>query len=517
MKKMRIFKLLPIIAAVFALANTLTAKTVSSPIANIRFEVPESWMPITVTHSGDFLVGAGDKKSFIHVSNLPGVRSAQQLKQRAISDRDRLIKQDLVTGRLNYINLSSDTTLYYVDFEFENTSYTNCYFGFEGNYYSCKGLNIPRTTKINILSSISPKEKEEPQAVLAQEQIVPTEKEPAPQKEVLGDEQLSTSESKPQPSEGVEDPSATVKEDTVLLEKLKEKLSDFTLPEGTKEKSIFVLIILGSFLILTMIVKSLFPRRPLPPDLSDGKTGYPIKFDRVYFNLSRVYAFTSKVSRTHIATKYRRNFTLILSSFIFVFAVYPLLKYVYHNHLPHNVNTSAFYLNALIAIFALALLFILIAFLRGLFVTSKIVVRDKKERILCIARKRHFLLNLIDTEIYVRDARGKLMATFTRFKLNPLKCWKLMSWDKNAAVTMRETSVARSIFRRLFGHCWGALRADYNLTVGGKKVGQLLRLNKASNEFALDAKITRVDPLVVAVLAICADTYSPDRWHPWFS
>jgi hypothetical protein len=299
-----------------------------------------------------------------------------------------------------------------------------------------------------------------------------------------------------------------------LAQQLQDSLKNFLFSESFKQIALLLVLAVVLISVIGKIIQIFVKPKPKPP-YWDKKTGlFPIFIKKFKFNLSRKYELTDSDGKIYYAVKYNYPFTFLLTSFLLVFVIYPLFSYVYVSRMQGNAD---FYLTVVLLLFAAAVIFLVLALINILFYSSKIMLYDKAGRFLGKAAKRFFMFNLFSTKITVTNKKDKLLAQLMRPKFKMLKKWRLLLVKKNVVLEFNEISKPKSVLRRIFGHSWGALKSEYNILAGGKAAGKILREKNPSHNFAVNiAEFTDIDPLLTAFTAVCTDTYSPDKFHPWF-
>lgn len=306
------------------------------------------------------------------------------------------------------------------------------------------------------------------------------------------------------------------KKDLLKIHKPLQELKSRIFTENFKQASVFILLLIGFISIFGRIVKFFVPDRKFPGEISDEASPYPVKFVRKHFDLSRVYFFQNGFGEKYKAAKGGYTGVLVLSALILVFLIYPLFTYVY-SVLPEDEQISQIYLGSLVLIFLLAFVFFFIALFRIIFVSSKIVIYDGNFKTRGMVKKRYFLFNLFYIAACITNRKGKPLAVLKKPRFSIIKRWQLLDLDEKLVLEMRESSASKSLLRRIFGHAWGALRSDYDFVMGKEKVGWLFRQNSVFDRFIIYTDIPLdIDPLIISALALTADTYSSDKWHPWF-
>ena len=84
--------------------------------------------------------------------------------------------------------------------------------------------------------------------------------------------------------------------------------------------------------------------------------------------------------------------------------------------------------------------------------------------------------------------------------------------------SLQESNTAKAFFRKLCGHLWGFLRADYFISGQMDSTGTIQNMHAAFDCFTCNLDkpqaINARDLLAVSLLINIRDR---DKWYPWFN
>lgn len=264
----------------------------------------------------------------------------------------------------------------------------------------------------------------------------------------------------------------------------------------------------------------LFTRRRRPDAPANPNSLYPIRFNRLYGTPSLI--FRAKDNQGNILTSLTARWdslflftgmSLVALTFL-TLAVAGLCENI------HLLPLNSFTYNTLYSACSLAIPLGLLIFFCGV-VWSQLVLReitlfDRKGQKAAVILQKGFGLRQERYEIYF--ARSKQVLTVTRKRFSLRRRWTLFNREGNLLAEITETSAARSVLRKLCGHLWGFLRADYAIAGQMDSSGAIQNAHIAFNKFtctldkpqALNAR----DMLAVSLLINIRDR---DKWYPWFN
>ena len=158
-----------------------------------------------------------------------------------------------------------------------------------------------------------------------------------------------------------------------------------------------------------------------------------------------------------------------------------------------------------------------------LLVAGNIYLRSTPRKLSLLDVNDHPVITVVESELSLSDPRGDVFmdGEATPFSLRRRRAegrrhWELLDTAGTAVLTFIEDSPSKARTRRVFGHLWGALRTEYELTSAGRVVGGLKRNWSGWNALRLDmVPLAGLDPRIVAAAAIFIERVDPDRWHPW--
>ena len=260
--------------------------------------------------------------------------------------------------------------------------------------------------------------------------------------------------------------------------------------------------------------------RPVPTPRANPNSLYPIKFLRLYGTPSLI--FRAKDNQGNILTSLSARWdSLFLFSGLAVIALTLLvLGAAGLGEKSGLLPLSAFGYSTLYSACSLIIPLGAAIFFCGI-VWSQLILReitlfDRKGKKAAIILQKGFGLKYERYEIYFARSKDVLIATRKRFALR--RTWQLFSKEGHALASITERSAWRAVLRKICGHTWGLLRADYDISGQMDCQGSIDNAHTPFDRFicnidkpqALNAR----DLLAVSLLINIRDK---DKWYPWFN
>ena len=247
---------------------------------------------------------------------------------------------------------------------------------------------------------------------------------------------------------------------------------------------------------------------------------YPVRFVRLYGTPSLIFRAKDNQGNTLISLSSRWDSLFIFSGILCVILTGVLLALTGVTEQTHWLSLSAFTYNTIYSVCSLLIPLGLILFFCGV-VWSQLLLReinlfDHTGKKAAIILQKGFGLNEEKYEIYFARSREVLTATRKRFAWR--RTWALFNHEHQLLAHIREVSPGRAFWRKLCGHLWGFLRADYEISGRLDSTGSITNAHRAFNRFTcqLDKPqaINARDLLAVSFLINIRDR---DKWYPWFN
>ena len=277
---------------------------------------------------------------------------------------------------------------------------------------------------------------------------------------------------------------------------------------------LFILLLAGAGCLRLLI------RRPhtLPP--ANPNSLYPIKFKRLYGTPSLI--FRAKDNQGNVLTSLSARWD---SLFLFCGLALIVLTLLVLAGAGLGENSgllplSSFAYSTIYSACSLLIPLGAVIFFCGV-VWSQLVLReitlfDRKGKKAAIVLQKGFGLSHERYEIYFARSKDVLVVTRKRFALR--RTWRMFTREGNALATLTETSAWKAVLRKICGHLWGFLRADYTIEGQMDSKGVIQNAHAPFDRFicnidkpqALNAR----DLLVISLLINIRDK---DKWYPWFN
>lgn len=284
--------------------------------------------------------------------------------------------------------------------------------------------------------------------------------------------------------------------------------------------TLIVLAFLFIALQLFTLAVRLFIRRPPQDAPANPNSLYPIRFTRLYGTPSLIFRAKDNQGNILISLSARWDSLFLFTGMGLIVLTFLTLAAAGLCEGAHLLPLSAFTYNTLYSACSLAIPLGMLIFFCGV-VWSQLVLReitlfDRKGQKAAVVLQKGFGLLQERYEIYFARSKDVLTVTRKRFALR--RHWKLFNREGNLLAEITETSALRSALRKLCGHLWGFLRADYHISGQMDCSGAITNRHTAFDKFtctldkpqALNAR----DMLAVALLINIRDK---DKWYPWFN
>lgn len=248
---------------------------------------------------------------------------------------------------------------------------------------------------------------------------------------------------------------------------------------------------------------------------------YPIKFKRLYGTPSLI--FRAKDNQGNILTSLsaRWDSVFLFSGMALIVLTLLVLAVTGLGENTGLLPLSQFAYNTIYSACSLLIPLGAVIFFCGI-VWSQLILReitlfDRKGKKAAIILQKGFGLTHERYEIYFARSKDVLVVTRKRFSLK--RMWQLFNREgNNELAVITERSTWRAILRKIGGHMWGLLRADYDIRGQMESKGSIENNHAPFDQFicnmdkpqALNAR----DLLAVSLLINIRDK---DKWYPWFN
>ena len=283
------------------------------------------------------------------------------------------------------------------------------------------------------------------------------------------------------------------------------------------------LMLLGAcylLLLFTGLIIRLFKRTQLPAEAANPNALYPIRFERLYGTPSLIFRARDNQGNTLLSLSARWDSLFLLGGILLVVFTCLVLAVVGICERGQLLPLSAFVYDSIYSICSLLIPLGIVIFFCGV-VWSQLVLReislfDRTGKKAAIVLQKGFGLTTEKYEIYF--ARSKEVRVAVRKRFSFKRSWQLIGQDGNVLAQITEHSAGRAILRKLCGHLWGFLRADYDIAGQMDSTGTIANAHSAFNRFScrLD-KPQAINARDLLVLSLLINIRDRDKWYPWFN
>ena len=277
---------------------------------------------------------------------------------------------------------------------------------------------------------------------------------------------------------------------------------------------LFIFLLIGSGCVRPFLRKGVH----LPP--ANPNSLYPIWFKRLYGTPSLIFRAKDNQGNTLISLSSRWDSLFLFSGLALIVLSFAVLAVAGLCEQTNVLPVSNFVYNTVYSACSLVIPLGGIVFFCGL-VWSQLVLReitlfDRKGQKAAIILQKGFGLKNERYEIYFARSKDVLVVTRKRFSFR--RDWRLFTREGAALAHLAEPSALRAILRKLFGHLWGVLRADYVINGAMDAQGSLQNTHTPFDSFVCNIDkpqaINARDLLAVSLLINIRDR---DKWYPWFN
>ena len=283
------------------------------------------------------------------------------------------------------------------------------------------------------------------------------------------------------------------------------------------------LILLGllyALLLAIALCVRVCVRAKLPLPAANPNSLYPIRFARLYGTPSLIFRAKDNQGNILISLSSRWDSLFLLGGILLVVSTCVLLALTGVAERGQLLPLSAFAYDTIYSMCSLLIPLGIVIFFCGI-VWSQLVLReinlfDRKGKKAAIVLQKGFGLTTERYEIYFARSKEVLVAVRKRFALR--RSWKLISHDGNELAHIRERSAWRAILRKLCGHLWGFLRADYDICGQMESTGSITNAHAMFDRFICELdKPQAINARDLLVLSLLINIRDKDKWYPWFN
>ena len=284
------------------------------------------------------------------------------------------------------------------------------------------------------------------------------------------------------------------------------------------------LIILGFLYILllgTVLIIRLWKRPQVQLPAANPNSLYPIRFTRLYGTPSLIFRAKDNQGNILISLSNRWDSLFLLSGILLVVFTGFLLAACGVVEQTQLFKFSTFAYDTIYSFCSLLIPLGIIVFFCGI-IWSQLVLReislfDRKGKKAAVVLQKGFGLTTEKYEIYFARSKEVLVAVRRRFVLQ--RQWQLFSHDGNLLAEIHEHGPWwHSVLRKLCGHLWGFLRADYDICGQMDSTGTIRNDHAAFNCFTCQLdKPQAINARDLLVTSLLINIRDKDKWYPWFN
>ncbi len=443
------------------------------------------------------------------------------------------------------IEFATGEPLYYISFFTQKNDFSAGYFLINGHAYSILAKNITYAEADLLFSFFSPARKAlEPSASSEEISIEVDENSPLsyeisslPEVEVESVEAIEP----PIEQEDFSDPiaieagssSIPLVEKTSRVTRFKNTLLNLrsktlispNMPPGLRSTGRFLDLLIALIAIYfsvwfgaLLLRPFISPRKEMESPSSTSL--YPIRAKRLYGTPALIWRTKDNRGNVLISSGSRWNSICIcfgISALLLTLSILTFTSLAEHAQLLSisSLTYSTIYATCTL-ILPLGCLLILTGIIWGLLILREVTLFDRKGKKAVTITQKGFPLLYEKYEINFLLTKDSLCILRKRFSI--LRQWQLLNEQGVVTSTFVESSLVKSILRRLFGHLWGFLRTDYNILGPKHLQGTLTNTHALFNRFVCNVSFTDELParhaLAITALISLRDR---DKWYPWFN
>ncbi len=268
-------------------------------------------------------------------------------------------------------------------------------------------------------------------------------------------------------------------------------------------------------LFLRLLIR---PKRT--PLAANPNSLYPIRFTRLYGTPSLIFRAKDNQGNILISLSSRWDSLFLFAGLLLVLLTCALLAITGICERGQLLPFSAFTYDTIYSFCSLLIPLGLVIFFCGV-VWAQLVLReislfDRKGKKAAIVLQKGFGLIQEKYEIYFARSKEVLVAKRRRFTLR--RHWQLFGPEANLLADITETSRWRALVRKVCGHLWGFLRADYHITGQMESTGTITSDRSIFNRFTCELdKPQAINARDLLVLSLLINIRDKDKWYPWFN
>lgn len=495
------------ITAALLLAANLAAATFTSSDNQFTIDMPPGWTKTDKAASVLFLKKASAMMDFKRVEDCSSEACLEEkvaTDLAAVKAKKMKIVGNAYTGEdIRRIDFSTGEPFVYINFSSPKTDFSAGYFMFNNKAYSVLTQNMSYAETDLIFSFLSPVEQTASAAGAYDTYSLPK----VESVDIISPEVPSAAPAGPGSAD--------------LLKKEIKKHKNFTFINKNMPSYIRAMgrgfdalaALLGLWLLIfsgALIVR-FFVRGGARELRANPASPYPVKFTRLYGTPSVIFKAKDNQGSTFVSftTRWSALFmcaglALIILSALFMCALSVL-----------RPGAAEVY-----SLFALVIPMGIFIFLVGgvisLVSLREFTIYNQSGKKAVYIRQKGFSFVKENYTIYYSHSKDTYKLERKKFSL--LRKWKLLAIDGEEIAVLTEVSMPKAIFRRIFGHLWGMLRASYKVQGRLESAGGIYNSSAAFNACAVNIdKPQAIDALEMMATAFVINIRDMDKFYPWIN
>lgn len=277
---------------------------------------------------------------------------------------------------------------------------------------------------------------------------------------------------------------------------------------------LFALLQAGA-LVIRFFVRPRKNEGPVNPN-----SPFPIRFRRLYGTPSLIFRAKDNRGNVLISLSSRWDSLFMFTGAVIVLASLLVLAGTGLMETCRVTALSAFAYNTIYSACSLLIPLGVLVFLCGavwsLLILREITLFDKKGKKAVIVLQKGFGLTKERYEVYF--AASKDIRILERKRFSYYRQWQITDKERRGLARIYEARKAAALLRKLTGHLWGMLRADYVIEGRMDSRGEIRSAATAFDAFTCNMdKPQAVDARDLLVAALLINIRDRDKWYPWFN
>ncbi len=508
-------------------AAAVDAAVFTSSDGNFTIDLPSGWTKARQAASGAVLsvVKGSSRIDIKPVTNCKTEACIEQQTQKDLLDvknkKMQVVGNSYTGEEIKRIDFATGEPFFYISFFTPKNDFSSGYFLISSNAYSILAKDLSYAQTDLIFSFISPVQSAPMQAPALEMDLTDSRAYDIDAMPDVAQETLETEV----PLQKVEiAPAEQVQMASKPKNKKPHTLVTRNMPPYIQQLGHgFDILVVLLFLFVLAQAAALAVRLFIKPKIDSATVNphspYPIKFRRLYGTPSLIYRARDNQGNVLLSLSARWDSLFLFGGIILVIAAILVVAIMGVLENTQIVKLSSFTYNMVYSAVALVIPLGFVVFICGL-LWSQLVLRqfalyDSKGQKAVYIIQRGFGLK---KECYLAYfVKSKEMLLLERKRFSFLRKWQMLDKQRNVLAHIYEQGAGRAAVRKLLGHLWGLLRADYSIEGQMDSQGSIQSTRGAFNRFTcqLDKPqaLSARDLLVASLIINIRDR---DKWYPWF-